>query len=42
MAATGDLDGVPATTSVWAYGGKLLSGAMRLAPTITEPTNPED
>jgi type IV pilus assembly protein PilA len=34
--ATGDLDG-DTTTSAWSYGGQLLSGVMRLAPTIAEP-----
>jgi type IV pilus assembly protein PilA len=34
--ATGDLDG-DTTTSVWSLSGNILQGAMRLAPTITEP-----
>ena len=38
---TGDLDGVTATTSVWRIDGAMLSGTMRLAPTLTEPTNPD-
>jgi len=40
--ATGDLDGVTTTTSVWAQGGNILNGALRLQPTIAEPTNPEE
>jgi len=34
--ASGDLD-ADDTLSVWSYGGGLLSGQMRLAPTMTEP-----
>jgi type IV pilus assembly protein PilA len=40
--ATGDLDGVTSTTSVWTLNGAMLSGVMRLAPTITEPANPDE
>jgi type IV pilus assembly protein PilA len=40
--ATGDLDAVAATTSVWRIDGQMLNGAMRLSPTLTEPTNPDE
>ena len=40
--ATGDLDATPATTSVWSITGGMLSGTMILAPTIAEPTNPDE
>jgi hypothetical protein len=43
--ATGDLDG-DADTSQWVYAGGIVesgdSKAMRLAPTIAEPANPEE
>jgi type IV pilus assembly protein PilA len=39
--ALGDLDG-DTTTSAWAYNGSMLNGAMRLATTLTEPTDPEE
>jgi type IV pilus assembly protein PilA len=35
--AKGDLDGDGAVYSVWSIEGAALSGAMRLAPTLTEP-----
>jgi type IV pilus assembly protein PilA len=35
--AKGDLDGDGAVYSTWSLKGELLSGAMRLAPTIMEP-----
>ena len=40
--ATGDLDGVATTTSVWSITGAMLGGQMRLAPTLVEPTNPDE
>jgi len=40
--ATGDLDAVAATTSVWRIDGAMLNGTMRLAPTLTEPANPDE
>ena len=40
--ATGDLDGVAATTSVWRIDGAMLNGTMRLSPTLTEPANPDE
>jgi type IV pilus assembly protein PilA len=39
--ATGNLD-ADSTNSVWTLTGGLLGGQMRLAPTVTEPTDPED
>jgi type IV pilus assembly protein PilA len=43
--ATGDLDG-DTDTSQWVYAGGIVesgtSKAMRLAPTIAEPANPEE
>ena len=41
--AAGDLagDGNP-TANVWTYQGAMLSGVIRLATTMGEPTNPED
>jgi type IV pilus assembly protein PilA len=40
--ATGDLDAVVATSSVWRIDGQMLNGSMRLSPTLTEPTNPDE
>jgi type IV pilus assembly protein PilA len=40
--ATGDLDAVTTTTSVWRIDGAMLNGSMRLSPTLTEPTNPDE
>jgi type IV pilus assembly protein PilA len=39
--ATGNLDGDD-DTAAWTYGGGILSGSMRLAPTVTEPSDPEE
>ena len=43
--ATGDLNGDATAGNPWSFGGGILAGntgVMRLAPTMTEPTNPEE
>jgi type IV pilus assembly protein PilA len=43
--AVGDLNGDGVASAPWAYNGKILDnspGVMRLAPTMIEPTNPEE
>ena len=42
VTATGDLDADGAVYSVWAYRGRALNGAMRLATTLEEPGDPEE
>jgi type IV pilus assembly protein PilA len=40
--AQGDLDADGTAGPAWQYQGGILSGAARLAPTITESTDPEE
>lgn len=43
--AVGDLNGDGTASQPWSYAGQILTGSpgvMRLAPTMTEPANPEE
>jgi type IV pilus assembly protein PilA len=40
--AVGDLDGDGNPSGPWAFNGGILNGAMRAAPTMGEPIDPEE
>jgi type IV pilus assembly protein PilA len=43
--AVGDLNGDGTASQPWSYAGQILTGSpgvMRLAPTMSEPSNPEE